>query len=333
MAVERALLRRYFRLCRILMPAILAAPPLALMPDAAQNEEPLSLEMGPFVKILDTSDLPEGPHYVNDHSLLRLPDGRWLLTGIFHREPSNGFDEREFIHATAPASEPSSWYASPTPFFHLSPQRLALSAAEDEPWIWAPHLVRDNDGSLVMIYHAGMLDPDPARFHLARSRDGGATWTREGGTLFEDFCVARDPMLLRLGASWVVYYTRCDTKASQHSGIAYRLSPDLRSFGEPSMALTLPVARFDSGHTESPFIFHRRGWFYLTVTSYPVAWDATFVYRSRSPFHFPPEPVARLTAHAAEWVAEGDDFESGRLFFTHAGPGQGGVWMRELFGL
>ena len=99
------------------------------------------------------------------------------------------------------------------------------------------------------------------------------------------------------------------------------------------MALTLPELRFDSGYTESPFVFRRRGWFYLTVTSYPIAWDATFVYRSRSPFRFPPEPFARLSAHAAEWVAEGDDFEEGRLFFTHAGPGQGGVWMSELSGL
>ncbi len=99
------------------------------------------------------------------------------------------------------------------------------------------------------------------------------------------------------------------------------------------MALVLSSTHFDSGHTESPFVFHRKGWFYLTVTSYPTAWDATFVYRSRSPFSFPPDPVARLAAHAAEWVAEGDDFENGRLFFTHAGAGQGGVWMSELRGL
>jgi hypothetical protein len=336
MDVEGGSSRRYLRLCGIVAAAILAALAVALvalMPVAAGDANPLSLEQGPLVKILDTADLPEGRHYVNDHSLLRLPDGRFLLTGIFHREPSDGRDERAFLHAAAPASEPSQWYASPAPSFRVSPQRFALRAAEDEPWIWAPHLARDHDGSLVMIYHAGALDPDRAAFHLARSRDGGATWIREGGTLFEDFCVARDPKLLRLGALWVVYYTRCDAKASQHSGVAYRISPDLHRWSAPSMALTLPVTRFDSGHTESPFVFHRRGWFYLTVTSYPVAWDATFVYRSRSPFHFPPEPIARLQAHAAEWVAEGEDFENGRLFFTHAGPGAGGVWMGELFGL
>ena len=285
------------------------------------------------MKILDTAGLPEGPHYVNDHTLIRLAGGRWILAGIFHREGAyEGREERDFVLATAPPSEPSDWYASKDPSFSVAPQRLALSAAADEPWIWAPHLARDDDGSLVMIYHAGALDPDRAAFRLARSRDG-LSWKREGGTLFEDICTARDPMLLRLGSTWVVYYTRCASKETRESGVGYRVSSDLVHWSEPAMALTLPDVRFDSGYTESPFVFHRKGWFYLTVTSYPVAVDATFVFRSRSPFRFPPAPVARLSAHAAEWVAEGDDFESGRLFFTHVGPGQGGVWMSELFGL
>jgi hypothetical protein len=312
---------------------ILASLLSLLGPLLGGRAERPAVTQGPRVQILDTSNLPEGPHYVNDHSLLRLADGRWILTGIFHRDGRyEGRDERDFVLATAPASEPSQWYASPAPSFTVTPQRLALRAAADEPWIWAPHMVRDDDGSLVMIYHAGAVDPNRAAFHLARSRDG-MTWTREGGTLFEDICVARDPMLMRLGPTWVVYYTRCASRRSQESGVAYRVSVDLHNWSKPRMALTLPTARFDSGHTESPFVFHRRGWFYLTVTSYPVAWDATFVYRSRSPLSFPAEPIARLSAHAAEWVAEGGDFESGRLFFTHAGPGQGGVWMSELLGL
>jgi len=303
---------------------------LAMLPACARRP---ALTQGPRVKILDTAGLPEGAHYVNDHALLRLEDGRWILTGIYHRqEPYKPREEREFVLAIAAPSEPSQWYEAAAPSFSVTPQRLALRAGADEPWIWAPHVVRDADGSLVMIYHAGALDNDGAAFHLARSRDG-ATWEREGGALFEDICVARDPMLLRVGPRWVLYYTRCASKAHRASGVACRTSTDLVRWSAPSMALTLPDARFDSGHSESPFVFHRGGWFYLTVTSYPVAFDATFVYRSRSAFWFPPEPVARLSAHAPEWVAEGGDFESGRLFFTHCGPGQGGVWMSELLGL
>lgn len=298
---------------------------------AASDAEAPAVSQGPRVKILDTERLPEGRCYVNDHSLIRTSSG-WILTGIFHAEPSAPRDERTFVLAGAPPSEPSQWYDAGSPSFSISPGRVALSAADDEPWIWAPHLVRDDDGSLVMIYHAGALDPDRAAFRLARSRDG-ITWAREGGTLFEDICVARDPMLLRTGSGWIVYYTRCASVRSRESGVAYRVSPDLARWSAPAMALTLPEVHFDSGHTESPFVFHRRGWFYLTVTSYPVAWDAAYVYRSRSPFDFPPRPIARLAAHAAEWVADGDDFEEGRLFCTHAGPGQGGVWMSEISGL
>jgi hypothetical protein len=292
------------------------------------------LTQGAAVKIFDTSRLPEGPHYVNDHSIVPLADGRWLLTGIFRREPYKGEDERAFVLAASPEPSPARWYESPSPSFTFSPSRLALQAQNDEPWIWAPHLARDSDGSLVMMYHAGSRDHDRAAFRIARSQDG-ATFTRAGATLFEDICVARDPMLLRFADLWVAYYTRCESKKRRVSGVAYRTSVDLVHWSPPAMALTLgeDTKRHDSGHTESPFVFERKGWFYLTATSYPTDWAATFVYRSRSPFVFPPKPIARLRAHAAEWIAEGSDFDEGRLFFTHAGAGMGGVYLQELHGL
>ena len=99
---------------------------LALL--GASAERP-GLSQGPRVKILDTVDLPEGAHYVNDHSLIRMSDGRWILTGIYHREePYKPRDEHEFILATAPSSEPSQWYAAGSPSFSVTPQRLALTA-------------------------------------------------------------------------------------------------------------------------------------------------------------------------------------------------------------
>ena len=289
---------------------------------------------GPSVKILDTGSLPEGPHYVNDHSLIPLADGRWLLTGIFRSEPYQGYDERAFIHALADGPGPARWYEAGSPSFTISPQRFSLRAQDDEPWIWAPHLARDHDGSLLMMYHVGSRDHDRAGFRLARSTDG-MTFTRAGGTRFEDLCVARDPMLVQFADLWVAYYTRCASKDRRVSGVAYRTSLDLTSWSEPRMALTLgrDTIRHDSGHTESPFVFERKGWFYLTVTSYPTAWDATFLYRSRSPFSFPSEPIARLSTHAPEWIPEAGDFNTGRLFFTHAGAGQGGVFLQELHGL
>lgn len=293
-----------------------------------------SLTQGPPVKIFDSENLTGGPFYVNDHSLIPLPDSRWMLTGIFNPEPYQPETERAFVLATAPGPGPARWGAAGAPSFTLSPERFSIRALADERWIWAPHLVRDRDGSLVMIFHVGTADPDRSGFRIARSRDG-STWTREGGTLFEDICVARDPMLVRFADLWVAYYTRCASRESRVSGVAYRTSLDLVRWSPPAMALTLgeETAMPNSGHTESPFVFERNGWFYLTVTSYPVDYDATFVYRSRSPFVFAPRPIARLRAHAAEWVPEGGGFEVGRLFFTHAGLAKGGVFLQELFGL
>ncbi|WP_437967368.1 DUF2961 domain-containing protein [Sorangium sp. So ce260] len=292
------------------------------------------LTQGPAVEIFDSDNLPEGPAYVNDHSMIQLPDGRWVLTGIFNPEPYRPDTESAFVLATAAGPGPARWIEATSPSFALAPERFSTRALSDERWIWAPHVVRDRDGSLVMIFHVGTPDPDRSGFRIARSHDG-FIWTRHGGTLFEDICVARDPMLVRLGDLWVVYYTRCASLESRLSGVAYRTSLDLVHWSPPAMALTLgpETAMHNSGHTESPFVFERRGWFYLTITSYPVDYDATFVYRARSPFAFPPHPIARLRAHAAEWIAEGGGFEAGRVFFTHAGAGKGGVFLQELFGL
>ena len=100
------------------------------------------------------------------------------------------------------------------------------------------------------------------------------------------------------------------------------------------MALTLwklpPLP--NSGYTESPFVFERGGWYYLSVTSYPVAYDASFLYRSRSPFSFGDVSVARFKTHAPEWVEGGDNPGYGPLFITYAGWGQGGVWMSPVTG-
>ena len=174
--------------------------PVLAPPFVAGHARPPALVEGPKVKILDSAELPEGKHYINDHALLRLPDGRWILTGIFHPEPSQARDERAFVLALAPASEPSAWYAAGGPSFFIAPERAALRASADEPWIWAPHVVRDGAGGFAMVYHAGALDPDRASIRLARSRDG-LTWAREERALFEDICTARDPMLLRLGST------------------------------------------------------------------------------------------------------------------------------------
>jgi hypothetical protein len=181
-----------------------------------------------------------------------------------------------------------------------------------------------------MIYQGGGPDDYRASIRLAES-DDLYRWTRVGDLpLFEDFCVARDPMLVRRDDLWAVYYTRCDSTERKASGVAYRVSHDLVRWSEPRMVLTLPETppTSNSAFTESPFVFERGGYWYMSVDAYPLAWDATLVYRSRAPFAFPEEPFTRMRAHAAEWVFEGE-----RVWLTHAGPGQRGVWISRVTGL
>jgi hypothetical protein len=85
----------------------------------------------------------------------------------------------------------------------------------------------------------------------------------------------------------------------------------------------------NSAYSESPFVFDRGDYHYLSVTAYPLAWDATLLYRSRAPLAFPDVPFTRLRAHAAEWVED----ERGGIFMSHAGPGQRGVWISRVRGI
>ena len=214
---------------------------------------------------------------------------------------------------------------------HMGIEGIALdrSAELGETHVWAPHVMRDGD-RYVMVYQSGGADNDRAQIRLAESADL-SHWQRVGDApLFTDVCVARDPMLRKSGDLWTLYYTRCDSTSSHRSGVAYRTSRDLLHWSDPQMALVLADTpqMFNSGYTESPFVFEKDGWYYLSVTSYPVDWDATFVYRSRTPFSFPAQPFARLQAHAAEWLHD----DRGSLLMTSAGAGAGGVWIMPVSG-
>lgn len=285
-----------------------------------------------MVHVFDTASIPGGPHYVNDHTLVQASDRSWHLFGIFHREPMGEDTEVEFVHAISNEPDPARWTAgafdaAPSPF------TIALHADRSigETHIWAPHIALA-EGRYVMMYQGGGADGDRAAIRLAES-DDLYRWTRIGDVpLFEDICVARDPMLLRRENAWALYYTRCESTSRRISGVAYRLSRNLVDWSEPRMVLTLTdtAPMMNSGFTESPFVFERNGYWYLSVSSYPLAWDATMVYRSPAPLAFPSAPFTRLRSHAGEWVSSQD---GRRMYLTHAGPGQRGVWISPVDGI
>jgi len=311
-------------------PSARASAVAPALPVAPADPDSLSIPVtqGPMVHVFDTT--PLGATYVNDHTLVQGPDGSWHLFGIFHEEPMGPDTERDLIHAIAREPDPAKWTTEA--FVPAEePWRIALRADPDrgETHAWAPHVVRGDD-RWVMAYQGGGRDGDRASMRLAES-DDLLSWTRTADVpLFEDICVARDPMLVREGGVWALYYTRCLSTERRVSGVAVRLSRDLARWTEPRMVLTLgdTPEMPNSGFTESPFVMERGGLRFLSVSAYPIAWDATLVFRSRAPFAFPSDPVTRLRSHAGEWIARGS-----RLWLTHAGPGQRGVWISEVWGI
>jgi hypothetical protein len=298
----------------------------------ASPDAPLALKQGQNIRIFDAG-LPGGPFYVNDHTIARAPDGRWHLTGIFHHELADPLNEIEFIHARARAGDPAGWRGEDfTVSRGTADVTLGVDRSLGETHLWAPHIAK-TDTDYVMAFHSGGPDED-SQIKIAHSADL-ETWTRRPlKPVFTDISTARDPMLFRAGDLWVMYYTRCDSAAAKLNGVAYRTSADLVNWSDPAMAMTLAKAPPlpNSGYTESPFVFERGGWYYLSVTSYPVEYDASFLYRSRSPFNFGDVSVARFKSHAPEWVEGGDNPGYGPLFITHAGWGQGGVWLSPVTG-
>lgn len=300
-----------------------------------------TLEQGYMLRVFDTASIAPtlgedvelvGTTYVNDHTFVQAKDGAWHLFGIWHREPFAPDEEHDFVHAVAREPDPAKWDEGA---FEIAARPWAVALHADtrigETHIWAPHVVAA-EGRYWMTYQGGGADRDRSSIRIAESADL-YQWNRVGQIpLFEDICEARDPMVVRKDDLWVMYYTRCDSPMTRASGVAYRVSRNLVQWGEPHMVLTLDGSPHisNSGYTESPFAFERNGYHYLSVTSYPLAWDTTMLYRSPAPFAFPEAPFSRLRGHAGEWV---ESANGKRMFFSHAGPGQRGVMLSEIRGL
>lgn len=311
------------------------APALGPVAPADPFAVSLDARQGALTRIFDTSLIGDtlgeevASSYVNDHTLVQDRQGAWHLFGIWHAEPFAPEQETEFVHAVAREPDPLRWGDGA---FEIAARPFTTALIADgeigETHIWAPHVVFA-EGRYVMVYQGGGVDRDRSSIRLAESEDL-YQWTRVSTTpLFEDICEARDPMLTKRDNAWVLYYTRCESTTSRINGVAYRLSRDLLHWTEPRMVLSLDDAPrlSNSGYTESPFVFERQGYFYLSVTSYPLAFNATMIYRSLAPFAFPSAPLSRVRGHAGEWVTSRD---GRRIFMTHAGPGQRGVLMSPI---
>ncbi|MEG3626797.1 family 43 glycosylhydrolase [Streptomyces poriticola] len=254
------------------------------------------LGAGPFTHVHDPST--DGRRrYLNDHTLIRA-GGRWHLFSIVGDsappgEAPDSAAEISFAHASAP--DPYGPWTS-------HPDALTVAPGyHGEEHLWAPHVI-EADGSYWMFYAAG--GRTGAAINAATSTDL-FTWTRvPSGPLFRGVA-ARDPMVLRIGTEWVMYYTEVSADDGRHL-VCLRRSADLRHWSEPGIAFAdASTEATGVSVTESPFVVERDGWYYLFIGP-RGGYDGTDVLASRDPFRFSLDGYAgHVPGHAVEPVSDG----------------------------
>jgi hypothetical protein len=268
-------------------------------------------------RIYDPSVGESEPWYINDHTFVQGPDGTWNLFGITHTEPADPLNESFFAHATADTLTQAQ-YTKQAPVIQADP-------ALGEKHVWAPYVLQDN-GTYYMFYSAGLDDNHTEyQIRLATSTDL-YHWTKREQPLFTDGFDARDPMVLRVGNRWVMYYTANSTPSGGNHEVAYRTSTDLIHWGSKQVAFTHPAVGTFGGPTESPFVVAKDGSYYLFICC-DKSYTDTRVYKSQDPLHFDVSQLAgHIDAHAAEVVKDTD----GQYYVSGAGWGMGGVYLRPL---
>lgn len=248
---------------------------------------------------------------INDHCFIRANDGTWHFYGIG--------GNRGFAHGTSESLLNTNWPQADYPF-----------PVSWNPWreihLWAPHVVKHND-LYYMFYCAGSKTGYNYRMHLATSPDL-KNWTRhEENPLFADGFDARDPMVLKVGEQWVMYYCANTSYMGGNHIVAYRLSKDLVHWGERHVAFVDPRRHKAGGPTESPFVVRRGDTFYLFIGP-REGYVGTDVFASKDPFKWHLEDKAgHIDAHAAEVVRDTD----GRWYVSHSGVGEGGLHLAPLY--
>jgi Protein of unknown function (DUF2961)/Glycosyl hydrolases family 32 N-terminal domain len=247
---------------------------------------------------------------INDHCFIQADDGTWHFYGI---GGSSGF-----AHGTSDNLRSIGWTQAEYPFpVEWSPYR--------EMQLWAPHVVKHND-LYYMFYCAGAKVGSQYQMHLATSPDL-KTWKRhEENPLFIDGFDARDPMVLRVGDEWVIYYcANTDPRGGNHV-VAYRKSKDLVHWGERKIAFVDPRRHKAGGGTESPFVVRRGNIYYLLIGP-REGYVGTDIFASGDPFNWYLEDrVGHIDSHAAEVVRDAD----GKWYVSHSGVGEGGLYLAPI---
>lgn len=243
-------------------------------------------------------------NYVNDHTLIKGPDGLWHLFGITSHG-GHSYEERYFVHGRGERLD--------TPFEEFG------KAIDRGTLAWAPCIINKND-NYYMFY-----GPSPTQ--LAVSFDMNEWYGYNVKLNNEPVMGAhRDHFVLKTDENKYLMYII--GVLDKKSAISCFSSCDLLSWDFEGFALTSgDKAPLNPGWgaMESPFVVKRDGLYYLFVTYTDCSdesYNDTLVFCSENPLDFGQYnggeggavPITKIKAHAPEIVEE-----NGKTYITTCG--------------
>ena len=273
----------------------------------------------------DIPEIGEPRGEVVDHCIFRAADGRWQLWTqirgtsvgrIFYRWQGSADIERpdwesKGICWKADRDCGESWDTG------------------EEGWIHAPYVCRA-DGKYIMYYGGGPSAGGDFQICVASSSDGlhfDRVLNSDGASgMFTGPCVARDPMVIRHGSGYIIYY------AADEDGtgvIAARTAPDPvgAAWSDYRVVSRGGFCGVERASQQCPFVISLEGYFYLFKMAGSHLYR-TGVYRSEDPLDFGEEDenlVAILPASAAEVI-----LHDGQYYVSSLIPGYDGVRLARL---
>lgn len=261
----------------------------------------------------------EDPWCINDHTFIYDAQGKkWHVIGITHARKMDYMKDPglNLLHISADGLYQKPW--------EIHPHALTAEKRHKESVLWAPHCVF-HEGTYYLYACAGGQEGahkhEVYQINLYLS-DDLKTWKRyEKNPLIEDGFDARDPMIIRDGDQWIMYYTANSTPAGgNHILIAYT-SKDLLQWTDRKLVFTHPRKGTFGGPTESPFVVKRGDGYYFFLCD----GGHTDVYRSKDPFSFKYEDmIAEIQdCRASELIVD----DKGNYHISSAG------WFGGSYGL
>lgn len=154
---------------------------------------------GEFEKIYDPSFEEKTSWYINDHCLIYGKD-EWHLFGITHEEPCDPLNEKCCAHSICDTL--TGTYRKQMPF------PIVADPNRGEAHFWAPHVIEANE-VYYMFWCAGSLsDHMTYQIKVSTSLDL-YHWEHNSSSnpIVIDGYDARDPMVVKIGGKWILYYT------------------------------------------------------------------------------------------------------------------------------